>query len=155
MEMRKLTQSIGRILRRSGFSGKGQCWFFRGDGVVAVVALQKSKYGPILHVNVGFWLDALGQPPNPLPEHVCHVRERIEGLFQEKRSELVDLLNLESTILENDRLAGLERLFEDLVVPFLTRTASAPRLRDEILNGRFSEGLVWADAKDVLGIRRE
>lgn len=155
MDMRKLTNHVGRLFRGAGFSGKGQTWWFEGDDVVVVTNLQKDRYGSVVYLNLGFWLKSLGPFPSPPREHVCPVGCRAERLFPDRLDEIDRLLNLDEGVPDEKRYRGLQILLNEVIIPFLKDASSATALRAHILSGRFDHGLVGVAAKDALGIPRE
>lgn len=154
MDMRKLTSHVGRLFRRAGFSGKGQTWWFDGDDVLVVANLQKDRYGSVVYLNLGFWLKSLGPPPSPPKKHLCPVGIRAEDVFPDSLDEIDKLLDLARSIPEEERYLGLEKLLDNVIIPFLKDASSASRLRAHMLRGRFDHGLVTVAAKEALDIPR-
>ncbi len=153
MEPRAFKKALGRFFEQSGFSHKGQTWFLDGEETVAVVNVQKNQYDTDAFLNLGFWLKALGKAPAlPPAENLCHARIRAESLFPDLSPEISRLLNRDAPIPDDERIAGLEKVMTQFVIPFMLDGSTAEGLRTHLLNGRFRRGLVHVDAKRLLGV---
>jgi len=131
-----------------GFSRKGNSWFRRGEEIVQVVNLQKSRWGNQYYLNYALWLLALGETSLPR-EEMCHVRKRVDDLVANEK-QFNELLDLENDIPAEERAALLSKMLTSDLVPFIDKSSSIAGLRELFVKGMLEGGFVYVDAKRLL-----
>lgn len=138
-------QVLKEILVPLGFSRKGDSWYHRSTEVVQVVNLQKSQYGNQYYLNYGAWLLTLSDSAFPREEK-CHVRLRIEDI-SDAEEQYKNLLNLESDMGAEWRMASLREAFSSDLLPFIRRTGTIANVQRLYVEGELKRGIVHIDAK--------
>lgn len=64
---------LGAVHGDLGFVAKGLTWRRRYGEINQVVTLQKSNFDASFFLNIGFWINELGEPDPALREEQCHV----------------------------------------------------------------------------------
>jgi len=124
---------------KAGFLKKGQSWFFDGADSIIVVTLEKCDWDELYYVDVGFWLKELGQALFPLYYH-CHIYERLEFLFPEKRELILTSCDLEKS--DADLLIDLSEFILEDVIPFLKGCTNIKKLSELFNMGVFRNSYI-------------
>ncbi len=145
-----LKQTVTAELRPVGFARKGSAWYLQNEKIIAVVNLQKSEFGTLYFLNIGFWLREIEDIHNPKVER-CHVQARAEGIWKCGRPSIADLLDLENSFTDDaSRLVLLRQFVREQFVPFVRSGSTVSGLKSLLTDGR--EFLIRRDAWDILGI---
>lgn len=88
-----------------GYSKRSGSWYRTQRETVAVMNLQRSNYSPRYFINVALWLSVFGPEPYP-KEHVCHIRTRLERLFDDA-AQLEAALDLDRTVEDGQRVSTI------------------------------------------------
>lgn len=139
----------------SGLGGRRRSgsWFVDGADAIAVVNLQKSRYGPRYYLNIGYWFLELGSSTAPPPSH-CHLQSRADVLVGEaSRERLNDLLNLAAPMPDVYRLDSIAELLSKELLPVLTSGLSLQGLATEAGQWLLTHSLVNVDGQHFLGDR--
>ncbi len=131
---------------RAGYTRKGTNWYRDWPTVISLLNLQKSNYDDLWFINIAFWLKGVGQPKVPPPEHLCHVRIRATSAFPNVRSQLEQSCTLNTMISDERRKAILVKIFEETILPFMTKAGCQDGLLNMIKEGCFDSGFVKQSA---------
>jgi hypothetical protein len=129
------------------FTTKGQSWYLDGKDSTIVVNLQKSNFNEDYFMNVGIWLKALGIAIFP-SFNKCHLYFRLEKLFPENRTLILNSLSLERT--NSKSLDDFSQFIILRVIPFLQHCTEEDQLKEFMKVGRFKNGIISKEAKDYL-----
>jgi hypothetical protein len=142
-------EMLERFGREAALEKKSGVWYRRGDGVIGVVDLQKSQYGPKYYLNVGFWLEQLGEERYPKPER-SHISVRLETLVPEERERIAKLLDLDDPIGDEERVEELLSVLKGQVLPLLERGSSAAQLQALVKDGTLKGAAIRRPAQELL-----
>lgn len=135
-------KSIG-MLKHSG------TWYRTTGDLVQALNLQKSQYGPVYYINIGFWLQALGESNFP-GQRTWHLGIRLELLFPNRDKEIKSLLDLQSDIPEQERAQRLRHLLNSGLSPILEEANSMQGLRQLRREGRLKAAAIRGTAIPLL-----
>jgi hypothetical protein len=141
---------LGRTLEGAGFIGRAPRWRLSGPDAVVMVEVSKSQYDLQHYVDVGIWLKAI-DGTEPSAPFQCHVNMRIESLFPER----YELILTECLLSADEEAAPLfsddfQRFLTLEFLPTLKELTRVDRLRAFMRAGRFSNALVFKEAKELL-----
>jgi len=77
MTKEELVVYLSPILKSAGFKKSRTTWHRSSPEGVCVFSIQSSQYGSEFYLNIGFYINALGNIEKP-PEYKCHIRERLD-----------------------------------------------------------------------------
>jgi hypothetical protein len=130
-----------------GFMKRSGSWYRRQEDTIAVLQLQKSQYGDQYFVNVALWLLSLADAEHP-KEQTCHLRSRLSRLLPDEETKLSALLDLESSMPDDDRSAGLGEILVTRLLPLLDLCSTMGGIRSLPGLGAF---LITGQAQRALG----
>lgn len=133
-------------LCKSGFAKKSGSWYIHYPETVGVVNLQKSQYGDTYYVNLGVWVNALGEAQFP-KENTCHIRIRLSALCDDTFERAMDS---DSALSDDQRKKVIEAALLKKAIPFLQSTSSLSKIKEGIENGRLGEAMVHVKVKKLL-----
>ena len=149
IDTRTLSAALSDELRPVGFVKKGATWYLRKQDVIAVLNLQKSNYDSTHFLNLGFWLREIDDVQNPKDEQ-CHVRTRAEEIWPTETPNIAELLTIDATCDDAERLAAIRSFTREKVLPLLLAGTTIPGLLALLEN---HDGfLVRRIALDLLGL---
>jgi Domain of unknown function (DUF4304) len=146
MDKKEFKKAISGVLKREGFSNKGQSFFKSGADCIVVLNLQKSDYEDKYYVNLGFWLKEAGEVIFPADNH-CHIQARLISLFPEYAHAIESGCRLDANL--SDFSVFIEFL-KNSVVPFCNECLTIGSLKEKIEHGVFGNALIMKTAKDIL-----
>ena len=154
MDKKSLETAFNKELVPHGFKKKASSWYRQTIGALQVVDLQKSAYGGQFYVNLCFVPDGMAVDGMPTPkEYKCPLRIRLDSVFPENSKQLEELFDLEGQSLsETSRTKGVQDVLIRMVIPFLDQLREPNDLRQGIIQGMFSRGLVNLAAQKHFGI---
>lgn len=109
MEKRDLIKLLDEIFVPLGFKRKGNNWVLNGDELSKLINLQKSNYSNAFYINYGYIIKGLELTTT------THVENRLASTNKEEQKRITDLLDLETEIPTDQRLAELKKLIADKV----------------------------------------
>lgn len=125
-----------------------RAWYLRSDEVIVTCDLQKSQYGPVYYLNVGFYLRAYGEEAYP-KSHVCDIVVRA-GQFLGEETNLDELLDLESGIPDEERIVVLYAVLSERLGPPMKTGASIAGLRAMLADGTLPDYMLNRNAQEAL-----
>jgi len=141
--------TIDEFARAQGLERRRANWYRRSDGVVTVLNVQKSLYGPQYYVNWGFFLTDLGDASHPsVPD--CQVTTRLEAILPEHEEEIEQLLDLAAPLDEDQRRDGLKQLLR--LAHERLRVTTKEDIRDRIADGTLADAAIDLEAQALLGL---
>ena len=143
-----IKRALAAVLTDAGYTWKSGSWYHANDEVTCVINLQ-TEHGRAYYINIAFWLNVLGTAEFPKENH-CHIRQRAESHFSEKRIELSKLLYLETDISDADREAALREFAKDELVPFCLKCQDLDGLRAVFDQDGFRHAFIHKDARPIL-----
>lgn len=114
MEKNNLIKLLDEIFVPCGFKRKGNNWVLNGDELSKLINLQKSHYSNAFYINYGFIVKGLELTTT------THVENGLGSTNKEEQKRIADLLDLETQISTDQRLAELKM--------FITDSSFAPKL---------------------------
>ena len=150
MEGKQVELILTEFLKPRGFRKNAQTWYRKTAAGLQLLNLQRSSHGAQYYVNLAFVPE--GMPSDSPPkEHRCPVRIRLTSAMPESARPQTELLfDLEQTaVADHDREAGIGKLLDDAVMPFLDDVARMG-LKASIAQGMFKRGMVDGDAEQFL-----
>ena len=110
MEKRELINFLNEILAPLGYKKKGNNWMQPSIELIKVINLQKSNYGNLFYINYGFIIKNLELTT------VSHFENRLASNIKEEQLKISNLLNLEYTIRDEERLSELKNFIIKKVI---------------------------------------
>lgn len=148
IDKKSLKKAIAEPLERAHFLKRGQSWYLEGRDATVVLNLQKSDWADDYFINVGIWLNSLGESRYP-DANDCHLSFRLEGLFRAEQQLIRDGASLERG--DAGMVEDLANFIGAQVVPFLQECTHLGTLRTFLASGRFKSGFIRKDARQALG----
>lgn len=109
MEKKDLIKLLDEIFVPLGFKRKGNNWVLNGDELSKLINLQKSNYSNAFYINYGYIIKGLELTTT------THVENRLASTNKEEQKRITDLLDLETEIPTDQRLAELKKLITDKI----------------------------------------
>lgn len=78
-----LDKRMSEILKKNGFSKKGETWLIDGTECVCAVDIQRSKWNGGCYINLGIGVKGL-LPEKFIRVYQCHVNGRLDEIIKEK-----------------------------------------------------------------------
>jgi len=125
MDKREIVTLLNETLVDKGFKKKGDFWVDNRGEIVKMVNLQKSNFGNRYYVNYGYILKSI-----PLKNEVMHVYNRLTSADARKRGKIERLLNLETEISDDERIAQLK----DVLIKNLLTKIQSINSEEDIFN---------------------
>lgn len=110
MEKKDLIKLLDEIFVPHGFKRKGNNWVLNGDELSKLINLQKSNYSNAFYINYGYILRSV-----PLINERTHVENRLASTNKEEQKRITDLLDLETQMPTDQRLAELKKFITDKI----------------------------------------
>jgi len=110
MEKKELASILSEALVPIGFKKKGNYWVINGDEITKMVNLQKSQFGNYFYINYGYILKSI-----PLDD-MMHIYNRVTSLDVEERNRITFLLDLGSSISDEERTKALKEVLQSKLV---------------------------------------
>jgi hypothetical protein len=110
-----------------------RAWFLRTDEVIVTCDLQKSQYGPLYYLNVGYYLRSEGPETHP-KSHKCHITYRAGALIGQEQA-FDGLLDLEHPLDDETRSIQLYSLLTTELAPRVQRGSTIAGLRAMLADG--------------------
>lgn len=149
MTSRAFKSGIERVLRSLGFAGAGSLLARHDLDIWTLIGFDKGS-GDQWHINVGFWIDALGGPPPEKLER-SHAYFRLERLVPELHETITSAGSLGEP--EQPRAYDeLLRALPEVVEAELRRLGTEAGLRKALARGRLMNGLIRKEARARLSI---
>ena len=154
MDKKTVETLVGKALATRGFKKKGTTWYREALGVLQVVNLQKSSWGASFYLNLAFVPEGMSVEGMPRPkEYKCPIRIRLDSAYPDKEALIEGLLRYEDVEMSDEqRTAGIEGMFHDMVLPFMDRLQTVDDLKRAIEGGTFHNASVILDARKHLGL---
>jgi len=102
MEKKDLIKLLDEIFVPLGLKRKGNSWVFNGKGLSKIINLQKSNYSNAFYINYGYIINGLELTTT------THVGDRLASINKEEQKRITDLLDFETEIPIDQRLAELK-----------------------------------------------
>lgn len=127
IEKKQLAHLIDAILSPLGFKKKGNRWYREEEFINKLVVLQKSQYGNSYYVNYGYIINAIS-----LDGHTMHVFNVMSSFDSAENKRIVELLDLDKSIDDDDRINELKFYFSNILVRDLEQIKTEDDLRNEL-----------------------
>ena len=151
IDQKVFKRTVASSLENSGLVKNGrQSWYLHGKDIIIVINLQKSNWNELYYINIGIWLNALGEASFPLHNH-CHLHYRVESLFPRQRELIYNGCYLEKGNIE--LLKDLTTFIESELSPLLQECTNEARLKELFSQGSMENGLVTVEARRYLTSR--
>jgi hypothetical protein len=146
MDSRAFKSGLERVLLLMGFEKKGRALERSDSGVSTLIACSKG-FGEQWSIDVGFWLEALGQD-RPDRVEQAHLYFRLERLVPEYRETIL----LAGALNDADQPAAYKKMLELLpsIDSGLRIMGTEAGLRTAMAEGRLGNGLVRKEARAYL-----
>lgn len=109
MGKKDLIKLLDEIFVPLGFKRKGNNWVLNSDELSKLINLQKSNYSNAFYINYGYIIKGLELTTT------THVENRLASTNKEEQKRITDLLDLETEIPTDQRLAELKKLITDKI----------------------------------------
>ena len=109
MDKKDLIKLLDEIFVPLGFKRKGNNWVLNGDELSKLINLQKSNYSNAFYINYGYIIKGLELTTT------THVENRLTSTNKEEQKRITDLLDLETEIPTDQRLAELKKFITDKI----------------------------------------
>ncbi|MFE4542360.1 DUF4304 domain-containing protein [Arthrobacter sp. NPDC056727] len=150
-----ITTTFDQFAKDLGGRKKSGSWYITRPDSVVVLHLQKSNYGPRYYLNFGLWFLGIGPAQDPKPTH-CHLQTRWENLVSETdRPHLEALLDLDHSLMENERNHDLLEALKNWLVPFVDAGGTVSNLATPIGQRLLAKSLLDGDGQKFLSKIRE
>ena len=110
MNKKELIRILSQVFIPSGFRKKGNYWVMTGEEITKMINLQKSKYGNFYYINYGYNINSI-----PLDKGMMHIYNRVTSFNAEERDRITFLLNLDSSVSDEQREYELKQILERLI----------------------------------------
>lgn len=159
------------LLRPLGFRRERRNWRLDLPEMIQVVNLQRSQWGNSFYLNIGVFVKALQNEPDPVrnpakpSEMDCHFRVRLDNLLpgppvpptkiSAEQIRLHELLDLEDRrIHPSTREAELRAMIEQRMLPFLELCRSEAGILS-VIERKLAPGyMLYWPLRDRLGLKR-
>lgn len=111
MKKKELVNILNEMLNPLGFKKKGNYWLINNNVITKMINLQKSNYGDAFYINYGYIINAI-----PLGSLTMHVYNRVTSANDEERDRIAFLLNLETTISDEERTKALKEMLQNTLI---------------------------------------
>ncbi|XHR95955.1 DUF4304 domain-containing protein [Mucilaginibacter sp. UC70_90] len=111
MKKKELVNILNEMLNPLGFKKKGNYWLINNNVITKMINLQKSNYGDAFYINYGYIIHAI-----PLGSLTMHVYNRVTSVNEEERNRIAFLLNLETTISDEERTKALKEMLQNTLI---------------------------------------
>ena len=139
-----------KTMKELGFKKTSGSWHKENDDIHFLVNLQKSNYGANYYINLGIFLKMISD--GNYREEKSHLRTRVESLVFNDECEIIDALNLEKTMVEEQRLLVLEKILKGRVMEFFESNSSREKIENNYKSGQFKKILVRKELYNLLNI---
>jgi uncharacterized protein YjdB len=109
MEKKDLIKLLDEVFVPLAFKRKGNNWVLNDDELSKLINLQKSNYSNAFYINYGYIIKGLELTTT------THVENRLTSTNKEEQKKITDLLDLETKIPPDQRLAELKQLIADII----------------------------------------
>jgi hypothetical protein len=127
MEKTDLIRLLNEIFIPIGFKKKGNYWVINGDVITKMVNLQKSQFSNRFYINYGYIIKSI-----PLVNEMMHVLNGLGSIDANENARINELLDLENSISDEDRLAELEKLISHKIVSRMQSVNTEEDLLNEL-----------------------
>jgi hypothetical protein len=125
MEKNDLVKLLNEIFVPLNFKRKGINWVLNSDELSKLINLQKSNYSNSFYINYGYIIKDLELTTT------THVENRLASTSKDEQKRITDLLDLETQIPKEQRLADLKKIITGkIVVPMQSVNTVADLLND-------------------------
>ena len=126
MDKTKFIKVFDEIFKTNGFKKKGNNWFADGTELKKLVNLQRSNFGNYYYVNFGFLINCVED------DLLTHVGYRLTSADKEEKQRIDSLLNLDSSIDDEQRISELRFHLATDVINRLQKINTEAELLSEI-----------------------
>ncbi len=91
METEVFKQTAAEVFKKNSFTKKGNYFRKTGDGVTAVINLQRSNFSKAYYINAGFSIEEIHPGLKEPKDYECDLSNRMEITIDEKKTSLFDL----------------------------------------------------------------
>jgi len=157
MDKKTVETLVGKALAARGFKKKGTTWYRQVQDVLQVVNLQKSSWGASFYLNLAFVPEGMSVEGLPRPKHYkCPIGLRLDSAYPDKEKLIERLLRYEEVEMSDEqRTAGIEKMFREMVLPFMERLQTVDDLKQAIEDGTLNRSALDFAAKKHLGLPLE
>jgi hypothetical protein len=134
-------------LATAGIRGRGNTWRLKGEEVAWVVHLDRLPHGDRVAIDVGCTVDPVANSPRRASD--CPIVFHAENMTLRSGLDVVELLDLESSISESTRLADVSRLGETLA-QYIGHRQTLAALRAAYAAGEFRSAFISREARESL-----
>jgi len=146
MDKNELVKLLSELFIPLGFKKKGNYWILKGDVVSKLINLQRSYYSKTYYINYGFILNKL-----PLTT-MTHLDGRLASSDKVENKRIHDLLYLENTIDQQDRLSELRHFMKTLMIPKLLAINTESEFLDKVKRSPYSS-MIPLVVKEYFGLK--
>ncbi|AKK71314.1 hypothetical protein OK18_00480 [Chryseobacterium gallinarum] len=122
MNSKEFKQVFGEIAKKNGFLQAFGGWFKDSPECIAILELQKSKYGDYYQLNIKIFMQkSFGRTYLPTKELIKSPMGDVNGGVPQSFKEVFDF---DRVLNDEYRIEKLNELFIDHIIPFTTRTST-------------------------------
>jgi hypothetical protein len=110
MDKKNLVKLLDETFFPIGYIRRKNDWIKETDSLTSVVNLQKSGYSNSFYINYGFIIKGLELTTT------LHVNDRFASADKEEQARLTELMDLENSISDDERITELQELLNKKIV---------------------------------------
>jgi hypothetical protein len=142
---------LGDALKAASLTGRGHRWRTHLDELTWIVELDELPHGRRLGIDIGVWFRLLGHA-EPARATDCPVLVHVENLLLDvdlDRADIIQSLDLDSSLDEDERAEAIRRLGEGLA-QYISNHRSLDAIREAYRRGALRSAFIRKDARGVL-----
>ena len=128
MESSEFKKIFNEVAKENGFEKAYEGWFKEFDEIIIVLDLQKSNFGNFYYLNIKLFIQ--GVFGNKYIKNKQLVKLDVGDIFLRHPDIYSNLLDLDSSLEDNERKEGLIHMFKNFIVPFSNKTSTKEGIKE-------------------------
>lgn len=122
MDSNNFKKIFGDFAKSSGFKSAFGGWFIENHETIIILDLQKSNYGNYFDLNIKIFIQ--GMLGNSYTISKSLVKSDIGDVFRRQPIEYNSIFNLDNDIEEIDRVADINKMFNNFIITFISKASN-------------------------------
>lgn len=147
MESNDFKKLLDEVAKENGFEKAYEGWFKEFDEVILVLDLQKSNFGNNYYLNIKLYIQ--GAFGNVYVKSKKLVKIDGGDIFLRQPDNYSNLLDLDASLGNSERKAGIREMFNDFITPLSNKTSTKEGIKELYKKGAL---FILPAVKEELGI---
>jgi hypothetical protein len=154
--MKELNKMFVDKLKPLGFIGSQRTFLLRGNELIKVLNLQKSPYSSEYYINIGIFINSLGEPVDKLKAHNCHINFRAEAYYSQSKDKDGIEHKFYSTLHNIDKdtfsklKSDLNDIIENYVINIFLENNTIDDLKKSYADNKFLNAIIKKEAAPLI-----